>query len=146
VTTGRRRTLDDLYAEGCAALDRLTPAEAAAEVECGAVLVDIRTPDNRRRDGIVPGSLHIPRTVLEWRVDIDSPWRNEHVGGLDRRVIVVCDHGFSSVLAAVVLRELGFARATDVVGGFAAWCADGLPVAAAPDSRPPGPEGSWGPD
>jgi rhodanese-related sulfurtransferase len=62
---------------------------------------------------------------LEWRVDPDSPWRNPHVGGLDRHLILVCDHGYSSSLAAVTLLQLGFARATDLIGGFVAWRAQG---------------------
>jgi rhodanese-related sulfurtransferase len=66
--------------------------------------------------------------VLEWRTDLDSPWRNPCVGGLDRRLVVLCDHGYSSVLAAAVLVELGFTRAGDVIGGFAAWREAGLPV------------------
>jgi rhodanese-related sulfurtransferase len=145
--TATRRTLEDIYAEACARLDRVTPSQAQAEMQAGAVLIDVRTPDNRERDGIVPGSLHIPRTVLEWRLDVDSPWRNPHVGGLDTRLIVFCDHGYSSALAAATLREIGFERATDLAGGFAAWREAGLPVADAPTSRPPGQlEGSWGPD
>jgi rhodanese-related sulfurtransferase len=123
-----RRTIDELYAEACARLDRLEPRHAFAEVRAGALTVDIRTPDARRATGAVPGSLHIPRTVLEWRVDPDSQWRNPYVGGLETRLILLCDHGFSSALAAAGLRDIGFARATDVVGGFAAWLAAGLPV------------------
>lgn len=86
------------------------------------------------------GSLHIPRTVLEWRLDPDSEWRSPHAPGLDERVIVLCDHGESSSLAAATLVELGFTRAGDVVGGFAAWIEAGLPVVPAPPETagPPG--------
>lgn len=90
---------------------------------------------------MIPGALHLPRTVLEWRVDPDSPWRNPHVGSLDRQLVIVCDHGYSSSLAACSLRELGFTRATDLVGGFQAWRAAGLPVAplaALPTESPAG--------
>ena len=71
--------------------------------------------------------VHIPRTVLEWRLDPESPWRNPHVGSLDQQIVLICDHGCSSILAAATLVELGFARAGDVVGGFAAWRDAGLP-------------------
>jgi rhodanese-related sulfurtransferase len=103
--------------------------EACAAVGRGALLVDIRASDCRDRDGVVPGSLHIPRTVLEWRLDPDDgTWRNPHAPGAGDEVILICDHGDSTVLAAVALVDLGFVRAGDVVGGFAAWSAAGLPV------------------
>jgi rhodanese-related sulfurtransferase len=92
------------------------------------VLVDTRQERDRRRDGAVPGSLPIPRTVLEWAVDPASGCPNPAVGGFDRQLIVMCNEGFSSSLAAANLRRLGFDRATDLVGGFAAWRAAGLPV------------------
>jgi rhodanese-related sulfurtransferase len=78
---------------------------------------------------VIPGSLHIPRTVLEWRIALDSPWRNPHLGGLDQRLILICDHGYSSILAARNLVELGFHRAGDVIGGFESWQERGLPIA-----------------
>ncbi len=74
----------------------------------------------------------MPLSVLQWRVDPDSDWRNPHVGGLDTRLILICDHGESSSLAAASLRELGFTRAGDVIGGLEAWLAAGLPVTEAP--------------
>ena len=127
-----RRTLDDLLAEAEARIERTTPREAARAIDEGALLIDIRAQDDRARDGVVPGALHVPRTVLEWRLDPDSEWRSPHVGGLDRRILLLCDHGFSSVLAAATLVDLGFARAGDVIGGFRAWREAGLPVASAP--------------
>lgn len=127
-----RRTLVQLLEAAQARITRLEPAEALAAVEDGALLIDIRSDSDRGRDGIVPGSLHIPRTVLEWRLDPDSSWRNAHVGGLDRRIVLLCDHGCSSILAAATLVELGFSRAGDVIGGFAAWREAGLPTAVSP--------------
>ena len=117
-------------------------------MESGALLVDTRTREDRDRDGIVPGSLHIPRTVLEWRIAPDSNWRNPSVGGTEREIIVLCDHGCSSILAAATLVDLGFTRAGDVVGGFAAWRDAGLPVGAAPAGRRNADElaGMGGPD
>jgi len=125
------RTLDDLLAEAEARIERLTPREAARAVDDGAVLIDIRAQEDRVRDGVVPGALHIPRTVLEWRLDPKGAWRSPHVDGLGRRVVLLCDHGCSSVLAAATLVDLGYQRAGDVVGGFRAWREAGLPVAAA---------------
>ncbi len=127
-----QRTLHDLLENAAERIQRLEPSEALTAIEHGALLIDIRSDDERKRDGVVPGSLHIPRTVLEWRLAPDSAWRSPYVGGeLDRQIVLLCDHGCSSVLAAATLVELGFARAGDVVGGFAAWREAGLPVAPA---------------
>ena len=128
------RTLAELLAEAAARIERLSAAEAHAEAEDGALVVDIRSDTSRARDGVVPGSLHVPRTVLEWRFAPDSDWRSPYAVGTDERVIVLCDHGFSSVFAAASLADLGFTRAADVVGGFVAWRDAGLPTAAAPQS------------
>jgi rhodanese-related sulfurtransferase len=120
-------TLADLLAAATAKIERLEPEAAAAS---GALLVDIRSQDSRERDGVVPGALHVPRTVLEWRADPDGAWRNAELVAAPR-VLLLCDHGYSSILAAAVLADLGYA-AGDVVGGFAAWRAAGLPVVPAP--------------
>jgi rhodanese-related sulfurtransferase len=125
-----RRTLDDLLREARALIERLEPAEAWAATEDGALIVDTRVD---RSAGVVPGSLHVPLSVLQWRVDPDSDWRNPHVGGLDTRLILICDHGESSSLAAASLLQLGFTRVGDVAGGFEAWLAAGLPVIPAPE-------------
>jgi rhodanese-related sulfurtransferase len=127
-----RRTLVQLLEAARTRITRLHPAEAFAAVGDGALLIDIRSDVDRRRDGIVPGSIHIPRTVLEWRLDLDSEWRNPYVGGLERRIVLMCDHGCSSVLAAATLVDLGFIYTADVVGGFAAWRNAGLPTTAPP--------------
>ncbi len=114
-------------------IDRLEPVDAWAAACAGeALVVDIRADDDRRRDGIVPGSLHVPRTVLEWRADPGSGWSNRHLARSDRRVVLLCTHGYSSSMAAAVLLDLGFEAAADVVGGFEAWRAAGLPVRPAP--------------
>src|SRR5262245_20289513 len=135
-----RRTVDDLLSDARARIRRYSPAEAFAAARGGALLVDIRSADERARDGVVPGSLHVPRTVLEWRADPASAWRNNRLGDLERELILLCAHGFSSSLAAASLVEIGFARAGDVVGGFEAWREDRLPVVAASfvDARVPG--------
>jgi rhodanese-related sulfurtransferase len=117
---------------------RRSPIDAQAATARGALIVDIRSDDARERDGIVPGSLHLPRTVLEWRVAPESLWRSPYVGGLDRELLLVCDHGYSSSLAAATLGRLGFSQAGDVVGGFEAWVEAGLPVSQPSRTRPPG--------
>ena len=127
------RGADELLAAARARITRFAPPAAWEAASTGAVLVvDIRSDDDRRSDGVVPGSLHIPRTVLEWRVDPASGWSNPHVGGRDRRLVLICSHGLSSSLAAAVLVDLGFEGPGDVVGGFEAWCDEGLPVRRAP--------------
>jgi rhodanese-related sulfurtransferase len=122
-------TLEELLAAAAARIDRVAPEAAAAG---GALLVDIRSRDARDRDGVVPGALHVPRTVLEWRADPQGAWRNPELVAAGR-VLLLCDHGYSSIFAAAQLADLGYA-AGDVVGGFEAWRAAGLPVTAA---RPP---------
>lgn len=125
-----RRTINDLLAEARAGLQRLGPAEALAAMERGALLIDTRCTELRRRDGSIPGSVHVPLSVLFWRLDASSGHDDPALSQTpDRQVILMCDHGFSSSLAAATLRELGFTNATDLDGGFQAWAAAALPVA-----------------
>ena len=132
-----RKTAADILADARSVIERVEPATAWAASEDGeALIVDIRSDDERRRDGIVPGSLHLPRTVLEWRVDPESGWSNHHVVDTERRLILLCAHGCSSSLAAGTLVDLGYAEAGDVEGGFEAWLAAGLPRVAATEVRP----------
>jgi len=136
------RGIDELLAGARRRIERLEPKAAWAAASTGdALIVDIRSEDERRDAGVVPGSLHIPRTVLEWRVDPSSSWHNPHVRDRELRLLLLCTHGFSSSLAAATLVELGFGRAGDVVGGFEAWCRVGLRVVPAGPRRegvPPG--------
>jgi rhodanese-related sulfurtransferase len=125
-----------MLARARARLRRVGPLEASEDVRDGALLIDIRTEAQRRADGVVPEALWIGRNVLEWRCDPSSDARDERVGGLDRRVIVMCDEGYTSSLAAASLQELGFARATDLDGGFQAWRSAGLPVDGAGGNGP----------
>ena len=125
-----RRTINDLLADARAGLQRLGPEEAHAASERGALLLDTRCAELRRRDGSIPGSIHVPLSVLFWRLDPASGHDDAELSlALDRQVIVMCDHGFSSSLAAATLRELGFTNATDMDGGFQAWAVAGLPIA-----------------
>ncbi len=126
-----RTTIEELLAQARASLDRVEPREAAHAIGGGALLLDIRSESQRAADGVVPEAIWFPRNVLEWRCDPSSAAHDERVGGLERHVIVMCDEGYQSSLAAATLQQLGFDRATDLVGGFQAWRAAGLPVAAA---------------
>jgi len=120
--------VDRLLAEARSGLTRIAPATAAAAMRDGAVLVDVRPDAQRKRDGSVPGAVVIPRNVLEWRCDPSSQWRDERVSDPARALIVMCDEGYQSSLAAATLQRLGLPRATDLDGGFRAWRAAGLPV------------------
>ena len=122
-----RKTIDDLLDDAAVRLGRLSASEAWAEMHAGAILVDTRSPDQRQAQGYVPGSVHHPLSTILWRLDPECATSNEKIP-LDARVILVCREGFSSVLAAAQLQELGFEAATDVVGGVEAWKAAGLPV------------------
>lgn len=122
------RTVGDLLESARASLDRVTPAEAAAEQAAGALLVDTRCADARTAEGAIPGAVPVPLSVLFWRLDPTSASADPRLADRSRRVILVCAHGYSSSLAARTLRDLGFERATDVIGGFEAWEAAGLPV------------------
>lgn len=123
-----RRTVDHLLADARAGLDRVDPEQARAAVEAGGLIIDIRQTRQRAADGGVPGALYLHRNVLEWRCDPGSDGYDPRVGDLDRRIVVMCDESYTSSLAAVALREIGFSRATDLDGGFQAWRAAGLPV------------------
>jgi rhodanese-related sulfurtransferase len=134
VTHGEAKTIDKLLAAARKRIARLEPeaAWAAASVD-EALIVDLRSSDERRRHGIVPGSIHIPRSVLEWRADPAGEWRNPHLGGAEQRLVLLCAEGYSSSLAAASLVDLGLALSGDVVGGFSAWRDAGLPVVDARD-------------
>jgi rhodanese-related sulfurtransferase len=124
-----RLKVEDLLDEARANLERLTPAQARTAAERGdAVVVDIREEERRARDGRVPGAVEIARNVLEWRCSPQSEWRDERVCDPERIVVVMCNEGYQSSLAAATLQRLGLTRATDMDGGFQRWRADGLPV------------------
>ena len=130
--TGSGTGIEEQLARARSRLDRLAARDAWREVRSGtAWLVDIRPVAQRAEEGeVAPGlaPLVIERNVLEWRFD---PRQDAVLPGVDfdTRVIVLCQEGYTSSLAADALRSLGLWRATDVVGGFAAWRGQGLPVA-----------------
>jgi len=123
-----RRTINDLLESARAGLARLEPRAAYAESLDGALLVDTRCEELRRSDGVIPGAIAVPLSVLYWRLDPASGHDDPHLSDPARRVILICAHGYSSSLAAATLRELGFALATDVIGGFDQWRREGLPI------------------
>jgi rhodanese-related sulfurtransferase len=124
------RTAAELLAEARAGLRRLTPEQAAEAMRAGGVLVDVRDDAQRAREGEIAGSWIVPRNVLEWRFADGEGARDPRLPERDGLPIVLCGQGFQSSLVAHGLQRLGFARATDVIGGFAGWVEAGLPVAA----------------
>jgi rhodanese-related sulfurtransferase len=116
----RPSRIDELLDDARAHLDRVAPERLADEVAAGALLVDIRPAADRDQEGELPGAIVIERIHLEWRLDPSSDHRITEAAA-DRRVIVVCNEGYASSLAAATLRQLGVARATDLIGGYRAW-------------------------
>jgi rhodanese-related sulfurtransferase len=123
---GARRSIDELVAEARSTYSRVTAPEAGGN-EPRRVLVDTRSPDQQLRQGLIPGAVHHPLSVLLWRLDPDCPTSNPKLP-LDAEIILICREGYSSSLAVPQLRELGFARATAVAGGVDAWRDAGLPL------------------
>lgn len=121
------RSIDDLLADAQSRLVRLSPQEALAAQAAGALLVDTRSERDRATEGAIPGALVVERTVLEWRLDPASETALPEAS-YDAHVVIVCNDGYSSSLAAATLQDIGIAKATDLVGGFRAWKAAGLPV------------------
>ena len=122
-------TVDEFLDRARAELDRVSPDEAQRLQADGALLVDIRPIANRTAEGEIPGSVPVERIHLEWRLDPDSDHRLSELDR-DTKVIVLCNEGYASSLAARDLHRLGLTTATDLVGGFRAWAAAGLPVVA----------------
>lgn len=112
--------VDRLLAQARARIDRVEPTDLAAEQAAGAQVIDIRPAADIAREGELPGAIAVERIYLEWRLDPSSPHRLAGLGN-DARVIIVCNEGYSSSLAAATARDLGLTRATDLVGGYRAW-------------------------
>ncbi|MEV7957130.1 rhodanese-like domain-containing protein [Streptomyces sp. NPDC088252] len=122
--------IDELLERVRAGFVRVGPQEATAAAADGALLVDIRYAELRERDGLIPGALVVERNELEWRLDPQGSHRAPEAVSHDLRIVVVCNEGYASSLAVASLRQLGLHRATDLIGGFQAWRAAGLPVEA----------------
>ncbi|MER5661153.1 rhodanese-like domain-containing protein [Streptomyces mirabilis] len=131
VSAPRPVGIDTLLERVREGLDRVEAEEAYSAAQAGeALLVDIRYAALRERDGLIPGALVVERNELEWRLDPQGSHRAPEATSHELRVVVVCNEGYASSLAAVSLHQLGLHRATDLVGGFQAWKAAGLPVTA----------------
>ena len=129
---GRRLTVEELLAEARRGLPRVDAASAHRAMTAGAILVDVRSDAQLARDGRVPGAVRIQRNVLEWRADPDCEHRDERIARRDVLLLILCNEGYQSSLAAANLRRLGL-EVADVIGGFQAWRGAGLPVAPAPN-------------
>ncbi|GAA2245353.1 sulfurtransferase [Streptomyces ruber] len=126
---GRPVGIDELLERVREDLDRVEAREAyEARRADEALLVDIRYAALRDRDGSIPDALVVERNELEWRLDPLGSHRLPEATSHDQRIVVVCNEGYASSLAAASLRQLGLHRATDLVGGFQAWRRAGLPV------------------
>jgi rhodanese-related sulfurtransferase len=123
-----RRNINDVLAAAQSKLARLTPSQAATRARDGWTIVDVRAADLRDQHGHIPGSVHAPLNVLEWRVDPASGDQEPALAGREDRLILICQDGYSSSLAAVRLHELGFTNTSDVIGGFVGWLAAALPI------------------
>ena len=123
-----RQTVSDLLERARKRLDRLEPAEALRAMGDGALLIDTRCAEARDRLGVIPGSVHVPLSVLYWRADPSSGHDDPRLSRGCHRLILLCADGYSSSVAAATLQDLGFRDATDVIGGFTAWARAGLPV------------------
>ncbi len=122
--SGAHRRLNQFLAEARAAIaPRPGPGDLAALVVAGALVVDIRPEANRRDEGALPGAVVVDRNVLEWRLDPEGEHRILEADDPERVVVLVCNEGYASSLAAATLRQLGLHRATDLDGGYRAWAA-----------------------
>jgi len=122
------RSADELLHAARGRLVRVTPEQAFAAQNAGALLIDVRGDDQIRDHGSIPGAIRIPRNVLEWRVDPTCAACDPRIADRALLLVIVCQQGYQSSLAAANLQEMGFTRATDLAGGFDAWVAAGLPV------------------
>lgn len=118
-----QRSIEEILAEARSNLERVEPAKLADEHANGALIIDIRPAEQRSRDGPLPGAVVIDRNVLEWRLDPSCPHHITQADDYHTRIVIVCNEGYQSSLAAAQLRTLGLHRATDLDGGYQAWLA-----------------------
>jgi rhodanese-related sulfurtransferase len=123
-----RHTIGELLDAARSRFERMEPQAAFRAQAAGALIVDTRCAELRREEGVIPGSAHVPLSVLYWRLDPTSGYADPQLADPGRQIVLCCAHGYSSSIAAATLQDLGFTRATDIVGGFEAWAAEGLPV------------------
>ena len=121
-------TVEQLLAAARATLQRLTPEDTQAAMRDGAQLIDIRSDTQRWADGTIPDAHVVARNVLEWRLDPACPQRDSELSRGHGLLVLICDEGYQSSLAAATVQRFGSRPVTDVIGGFRAWHAAGLPV------------------
>ncbi len=141
-----RQTVHDLLSSSRRSLDRITAQQLHGALRAeGIVILDTRTPTDRETHGVIPGSIHTPRTVVEWRCDPASGYTHPAITSFGQVLVVVCNDGYSSSLAAESLQRIGFSRATDLIGGVRGWIESGFSVEAPSDNDdiPPIPEELW---
>jgi rhodanese-related sulfurtransferase len=122
--------VDRVLAQARRRLRRVTASQAKRIFDEGGLLVDIRPAAQRAEFGEIPGALIVERNNLEWRLDPGGTHRLPEAGDPDRPVVIVCQEGYASSLAAVSLQEVGRTAVTDLEGGFVAWQQAGLPTIA----------------
>jgi rhodanese-related sulfurtransferase len=127
-----RISIHDRVFDARSRIGRVTPLELAARLQRNdaPVVVDTRTATDRGRFGVIEGSIHVPRTVVEWHLDPANGYRHEAVSSFDQPLVLVCNGGYSSSLAAASLLDLGFTDVADLIGGVRAWLDAGLDVVA----------------
>lgn len=126
-----RRTVLQMWAEANERIEVVSPEDLADELASGeTLLLDVRLPIEIERRGTIAGSVPVPRQVLEWWADPDSPYFRPGgvFGDFDRRIVTFCDGGGNGAFTAVALQELGYRDVATLEGGFYGWAAAGLPV------------------
>ena len=126
-----RKTVLQMWAEANEQVEIVTPAELTEELESGGVLLlDVRLPIEIERTGRIDGSMPVPRQVVEWWADPESPYfRPDGVfGDFDQRIVTFCDGGGNGAFTAVALQELGYHNVATLEGGFYGWVGAGLPI------------------
>lgn len=128
-----------LVDEALASVRTLTVAELQRQMQATPppLLLDLREPDERARHGSIPGALHVPRGLLEFKADPTSPWADPALA-VPGPWVLFCGIGWRSALAAQALQQMGFADVAHLGGGFTAWREAGAPVEALPCTAPPG--------
>lgn len=128
---GARTTVHDLLFEARATIARVSPQQLSERMQVadGPLVLDTRTHTDRERFGVIPSAIHVPRTVVEWHFDPANGYLHPAMRSFDQPLVLVCNGGYSSSLAAANLVRLGFTNVADLIGGHTAWVAAGLPVA-----------------
>lgn len=125
-----RRTIHDVVFDARARISRTSADELAAALRRpdAPTVVDTRTATDRHRFGVIAGSIHVPRTLVEWHLDPANGYRHPLVSSFEQPLVIVCNGGYSSALAATSLLDLGFTEVADLIGGMRAWLRSGHPV------------------